>query len=320
MKTRLVINRFYAFITLACIIAISCTKKELSPEELLARGAIVVTGETSNINMHSAILYGYVDPEYLTSGQYLAIEVCNNPNMLYHIRYGYIPSLDDESRFHIEVSELSRATVFYYRTVLYKFNPEADYLPDIYIATGNLRSFKTNSFKTTVNAVDLGLSVKWNSCNLGATSPDQYGAYFAWGETRPQDAYRWINYEYLNNYSAQSKSELKDELDAAHASIGDGWRMPTDEEWTELRTQCDWEWTISDNVNGYRVTSRSNGNSIFLPAAGCNMCRFSDQGYYWSSSTDNNGRACGLSFDSKHITRNTGMYKTQGQSVRPVTD
>ena len=155
--------------------------------------------------------------------------------------------------------------------------------------------------------VDLGLSVKWATCNVGATKPEEYGDYFAWGETQPKSNYDWSTYKYCNgsyktltkynNSSSYGTVDNKTTLDlsddAARANWGGSWRMPTRAEQDELRNNCTWTWTTQNGVNGYKVTSKSNGNSIFLPAAGyrddSSLNNAGSTGYYWSSSlyTDN---------------------------------
>ena len=150
-------------------------------------------------------------------------------------------------------------------------------------------------------AIDLGLSVKWASCNVGANRPEEYGDYFAWGEVKPKSVYSWYTYKYCNGssntltkYNSDSyygrvdyKSTLEAQDDAATANWGGAWRMPTKAEQDELRTKCKWVWTTLNGVNGYKVIG-PNGNSIFLPAAGYLHARTLDDagsfGYYWSSS------------------------------------
>lgn len=150
--------------------------------------------------------------------------------------------------------------------------------------------------------VDLGLSVKWATCNVGATAPEEYGDYFAWGETSPKSDYAWSTYKFgwknslskyttLSSYGGLSvdyKIELELEDDAAHVNWGGTWRMPTVNEQDELLSKCTWTWTTQNGVNGYKVTSNINGNSIFLPAAGsCSASGLVDAesvGYYWSTS------------------------------------
>lgn len=185
--------------------------------------------------------------------------------------------------------------------------------------------------------VDLGLSVKWATCNVGATKPEEYGDYFAWGETEPKSTYNWSTYKYCNGSSStltkyntdrskgtvDNKTTLELSDDAARANWGGSWRMPTDAELTELREQCTWTWTSKNGVNGYKVTSQSNGNSIFLPAAGyrsgSSLYYAGSYGYYWSSllNTGYPGRAWGVDFRSGSVSRYY-YSRCHGHSVRPV--
>ena len=131
--------------------------------------------------------------------------------------------------------------------------------------------------------VDLGLpsGTLWATCNVGASSPEEYGSYFAWGETEPKDVYSWITYKWCNGsyntmtkYCASSdygtvdnKTELDPEDDAAYVNWGSSWRMPTLEQQQELIDNCTWTWTQQNGVNG-QLGIAPNGNTLFLPAAG----------------------------------------------------
>ena len=185
--------------------------------------------------------------------------------------------------------------------------------------------------------VDLGLSVKWATCNVGAESPEDYGDYFAWGETQPKSTYNWSTYKWCNGSSStltkyntsssygtvDNKTVLEAADDAATANWGGAWRMPTKAEQDELREQCTWTWTTQNDVKGYKVTSKSNGNSIFLPAAGYRDVGSRDYvgsfGYYWSSTlvTDNPNDAYYLYFNSGNVDWYIN-YRYFGLSVRPV--
>lgn len=156
--------------------------------------------------------------------------------------------------------------------------------------------------------VDLGLpsGLKWATCNIGATTPEGYGDYFAWGETSPKSNYTWETYKFrisgysydnvkFNKYNAyriygmvDNKTTLDLSDDAARANWGGKWRMPTKAEHDELRNNCTWTWTTQSGVKGYKVTSKNNGNSIFLPAAGyregTSLNNVGSDGIYWSSS------------------------------------
>ncbi len=143
--------------------------------------------------------------------------------------------------------------------------------------------------------VDLGLpsGLLWATCNVGAEAPEDYGDYFAWGETQPKDIYNWSTYQYYDgsNVTKYTGSDglttLLPEDDAATANWGSDWRMPTKEEWQELYNNTTVTWTTQNGVNG-RLFTASNGNSLFLPAAGCrddsNLNGAGSGGYYWSSS------------------------------------
>ena len=170
--------------------------------------------------------------------------------------------------------------------------------------------------------VDLGLSVKWAPCNVGATSPEDYGHYFAWGETSPKD-------EYTEDNCSTYGKEMSDisghaQYDAATANWGGDWRMPTKAEQEELLNSCTWRWTTQNGVNGYKVIGPS-GASIFLPAAGgrggSSLYDAGSYGYY-SSSTPLEGYddgAYGLGFRSGYHGMNLN-YRAYGQSVRSILE
>ena len=188
--------------------------------------------------------------------------------------------------------------------------------------------------------VDLGLpsGLLWATCNVGADKPEDYGNYFAWGETAVKDyyslsTYKWCNGDWdnlmLTRYNTDSyygtvdnRTILELADDAAHVNWGGDWRMPTREEMNELKNNCTWTWTTQGGNNGYRVTG-SNGSSIFLPAAGCyyngGLYGAGFHGYYWSSSlyTGRPNGAYYLYFDSGDVDMDYyGRYC--GHSVRPV--
>ena len=170
--------------------------------------------------------------------------------------------------------------------------------------------------------VDLGLSVKWATCNVGANKPEDYGDYFACGETSTKSSYTSDN---SKTYGKQMNDIKGNSLyDAARANWGGTWRLPTKAELEELKNKCTWRWTTQNGVNGYKVTG-PNGNSIFLPAAGdCNgssLDRAGEGGCYWGSSPyeSNSNYAYYLYFNSG----NQSVYwlnRYYGLSVRPVSE
>ena len=141
------------------------------------------------------------------------------------------------------------------------------------------------------NAIDLGLSVLWSDINLGATTPEGFGEYFAWGETKPKEQYSKDNYMHydhsMNQYLDIGEDISGTKYDAAHVNLGNGWRMPTRTELQELIKNCEWEWVKSGNTLGYKITGK-NGNYIFMPAGGCifysTVSSQNEWTEYWSSS------------------------------------
>lgn len=203
-----------------------------------------------------------------------------------------------------------------------------------------------------VTYVDLGLTsgTKWATMNVGATTPEGYGDYFAWGETEPYYAdtttnpvtwkggktngYAWQSYCGISSFTEWSTApydattkNLKPEFDAATANWGSNWRMPTKAELDELVDECTWTWTTDYNgtgIKGYIVTSKAEGNtnSIFLPASSCRqnltITMVGSFGFYWSSSldeADSDGSCIDFIKEKQNKTKHARYY---GFSVRPV--
>lgn len=184
---------------------------------------------------------------------------------------------------------------------------------------------------TKYEAVDLGLSVKWASCNVGAESPEEYGDYFAWGETTTKSDYSSSNSVtyFLSNSELEYRGiigadgNLTAAYDAATANWGDEWRMPTFDEMKELIDKCTWKWTTMNGVKGRKVTG-PNGNSIFLPAAGSrygtSLRSAGSYGYYWSATPYGGSYyAYRLLFDSGDYDWSYGN-RYDGPAVRPVSE
>ena len=199
---------------------------------------------------------------------------------------------------------------------------------------------------TIPGAVDLGLpsGLKWAAWNVGASQPEQFGYYFAWGEIEPKFIYDVTTYKWclgeqwtITKYNDQdfagivdNKFELDPEDDVAHVQWGEKWRMPTINNWSELKSRCTWEWTSVNNVNGYRVTG-PNGNSIFLPAAGYRLSWWYDElgsgGNYWTNAihSGNYLHPYSFYFSSGYTGSGQGsnwnkLTRYDGLSVRPVWD
>ena len=218
-----------------------------------------------------------------------------------------------------ELTGLRSGTEYYYRPYLRVADA---------VFYGAVKSFTT---LVEYGAVDLGLSVKWASCNVGAETPEEYGDYFAWGETSPKSSYTESNSVTYSLSIEDLKSRgiigsdgnLTAAYDAATANWGGNWRMPTSAEMEELIDNCTWKWTTQNGVNGYKVTG-PNGNSIFLPAAGyrhyTSLYYAGSYGDYWSAMPlSGSGSAHYLGFDSGYyVCYHGGRY--DGRSVRPVSE
>ena len=181
-------------------------------------------------------------------------------------------------------------------------------------------------------AIDLGLpsGTLWASCNVGATKPEEYGDYFAWGETKGYNSgkttFNWDTYfdSSFNKYNLSGGlTELALEDDAAYVNWGSNWRMPNLEQIQELIDNCNWEWTTLNGVYGQKATSKKNGNSIFLPAAGyrygASLYNAGSWGYYWSRTlyTYSALHAYYLNFFSGYVDWDSSS-RYRGRSVRPV--
>ena len=288
---------------------------------------VVVTGDAdADLNVRSRLTIG--------GGSYSQLEVglCwSSTNELPTVADMAVSTneLDDENCFEVKITSYGN---IHYRAYV-KIDGVAHY--------GAVKSVENKMH--VGEAVDLGLSVKWANCNVGAEKPEEYGDYFAWGETGPKSNYSWSTYfDSVNGSSsnftkyatdkktqldpeddAAKKTQLDPEDDAAHVNWGGDWRMPTRAEQDELRTKCIWTWTTQNGVKGYKVSSKVNSNSIFLPAAGYRLgSSLGSAGYggdYWSSSLGSSysGEAYDLSFSSSDVYWNS-HNRYFGRSVRAV--
>lgn len=203
------------------------------------------------------------------------------------------------------------------------------------IAEGTGQVFITGDYETessynssgisTYQKVDLGLSVYWGGWNVGASSPEGYGNYYAWGETSAKYDYSTGSYQYYNgsDYVYIGSDISGTYYDVARYYWGGNWRLPTDAEYQELIDYCIWTWTTYNGVSGYKITG-PNGNSIFLPAAGCRRgTELYERGYYchyWLGSLyeDYSGYAYIMCFSSSSLDVSYLESRECGYTVRPV--
>lgn len=174
--------------------------------------------------------------------------------------------------------------------------------------------------------IDLGLpsGTKWACCNIGAEAPEEYGGFYAWGETVEKSLYEMGNYAYLDEnekYDYFGEDISGTVYDASYVNWGDSWRMPSNEQITELQDNCTSKWILLNDVCGLLI-SGSNGATIFFPASGFsrdgNIGGISSGGNYWSSTVcPQNNDAYGLYFDSEGWYRGYSS-RYDGRSVRAV--
>ena len=290
--------------------------------------ASVATISATNITCTSAIVCGNVTSDGGAEITERGVVYSTNHN----------PTTEDSKvkndtgvgEFTCDLTNLQDATTYYVRA--YAINEKGT-------AYGEEVSFTSRALSGIENGyawIDLGLSVVWATMNVGASSPEEYGDYFAWGETEPKEVYDWSTYKYCNGYATSltkynnsstygtvdNKTTLELSDDAARANWGGSWRMPTDAEMTELINNCTWTRTSQNGVYGYKATSKSNGNSIFLPAAGyrygSSLLNARTYGYYWSSSLRTDYPSYAWYLSNSYLLDMDITERYYGYSVRPV--
>ena len=320
MNKNLIVLMTLLFAAMSCEKAADSIKN--NPKE------VIVTGSATDIGLMSAKLYGWCNKNgepgvSIPFGiEYSDTDLTTDGVMM------QATDKDSDNKYCCEAVDLNYNTLYYYRAWAF-INGALQY--------GEVKSFKTSGLAN--GAVDMGLSVKWAGCNLGATKPEEYGDYYAWGETETKDNYDWSTYKFGNSslgpfskYNTNSsygtvdnKTTLEtgpDGDDVASKKLGGRWRMPTDSEWTELRENCTWKWVTVNSVTGVLVISNKNGNAIFLPAAGFRLFSYlyDDWSAYWSSSLNTDYPDAWLVyFNSDDVSRDSYL-RCYGFSVRPVSE
>ena len=362
-------KKFFALSAIVLLFAfVACTPENSNngknggnqndPEEL------TITGEALDVTDYSATLTGFANLPFELGDAEVGI-MYDKAQSFEGAKKLVATGLDGNNMFTVTATGLEPSTTYFFKSYIQN---------GMAVKYGAVKSFTTMESTIPAGAVDLGIvmtradgttyKLYWAQSNLSTSglcaNPEDYGDYYAWGETEPyyteghsQDSpcsswrsrtnpsitgYDWASYKWYNGSSTtltkyntnssygtvDNKTVLDSEDDVAHVKLGGKWRMPTYEEWTALRTQCTWTWTTQNGINGRLVTA-SNGNSIFLPAAGYRhnpfLSRAGSYGYYWSSSidTDYPDTACGVDFGSNSVGRNSSS-RFFGQSVRPVSE
>ena len=240
-----------------------------------------------------------------------------------------ISEADGKSRS--DEKSLKEAKQLYEEAAKYETNYKGTEYASFFVKGAASPSPKTSGSSSTASKtgthkghewVDLGLSVKWATRNVGASAPADYGNYYAWGETRPKSEYT----EYNSVSLGKSWGDIggNSSRDAARANWGGSWRMPTKAELQELIDNCTWTWTTQNGKKGYRVTGK-NSQSIFLPAVGYRyggtLYDDGDSGYYWSSTPYESGTVYAYLLCFGEGLRGVDWYRRGGgRSVRPVLE
>lgn len=272
---------------------------------------ISYTGDTLKVGETSAdisVIFSFVPAEGIIGGvEYFTLTSEKREQTM---------EIKTDGEYVFSISGLDRGTKYKYRSFVIE---NGKY---IYGATEEFITKNNEDNLTKGEWIDLGLSVKWASHNVGAMNPEDYGDYYAWGEIYPKQSYdvesSITTGKNMNDISGNS------DYDAASANWGNSARMPTSEELNELLEKCTWEWIPRNGVNGMLVTG-PNGNRIFLPAAGFRIGPALDgiemNGFYWSStpSEESLSRAFGLSF-SKNGPRGSWNNRDNGRTIRAVSN
>lgn len=279
----------------------------------------ITTNEASNITTYGAMLNGTINNAEQSISCGIIYGTSNNLSST----SGTKLSTTSQGTFSLNFTDLTPNTTYYYCAYV---------IVDGEYKYGEVLSFTTKTKPATMasgDAIDLGLSVKWASWNVGASSPEEYGDYFAWGETTAKSNYNPSNSVTYNLSVSELKSRsiigsdgnLTAAYDAATANWNGSWRTPTLDEINELHNNCTWEWTTQNDVCGYKIIG-PNGNYIFLPAAGyrsdASLYSVDAYGYYWSAKpSSNNSYAHYLYFNSDNCGCND-YDRSDGRMVRPV--
>lgn len=270
------------------------------------------TGDTLKVGEYTAdvsVIFSFVPADGITGG----IEYYSTTDGVKHRK-----TIDvvKDGEYVITLDGLERGTKYKYRsfvTVGEKY---------VYGVTEEFITKNNEDNLTRGEWIDLGLSVRWASHNIGAAKPEDYGDYYAWGEIFPKQQYDEGNSETSGKHMTDISGNS--DYDAAAAGWGGDARMPTKAETDELIEKCTWEWIPRNGVNGMLVTG-PNGNCIFLPASGFRVGAVLDaddkNGFYWSSTPqdDDDRRAYGYTFSKKNP-RGSWNLRSNGRVIRPVSN
>lgn len=297
----------------------------------------VSTEEVSDIDYFSATLHGTLSVDSKDNlDRCVWFHYSDKYSTLKELTAGEEKYLDlaEDGSFSLSINSLKYNTTYYYVACT---NVQCR---EYY---GEVKSFTTTT-EPPAGAVDLGLSVYWAATNIGADKPEDYGGYFAWGETETKDDYTWSTYKMCNKVPADvdgipsfskyvvnsgcgtvdDKKYLEPEDDVAHLRLGGYWRLPAVNEWDELENKCTWTWKQENGVNGMLVTSNINGASIFIPFAGYRAGKDTIEvgmsGNYWTLQIYGQlSQFAAIQFiRANSLPTYYTLYRYLGHSIRPV--
>jgi len=283
----------------------------------LAQSSMIQTSDATDIHSKNAVLNAMLD---LTNCKYKNIE------------YGFELTPEGGSARKIMASNHSDKK-FSVKDVTLAIDTKYSLAAYVQL-DGQTYKAEPKTFSTTplpAGAVDLGLSVLWHQCNIGATKPEDSGRYFGWGDAVGQtwDGSKWSGSGFYTypSYQLDENHNLKPEYDAAHVILGDSWRMPTRAEQQELMDNCTATRTKVSGVAGMLFTSTKPGytdKNIFLPTAGVGVKDYLDEictgGYYWCRTFYNDMQARCLAWDEEKDVYSAAGPNSLGITIRPVSD
>lgn len=287
---------------------VTVTSESTTPENPPTTSDLVTTGDYSYVGFDRVILSGVCNVEPLPGMSvkfgimYSSYDLTSNPNTV------EVEEKDANNRFSCEIKIYTELSIYYYRAYATR-GGETFY--------GEIKSFEPKEITpTSGDAIDMGVSVKWASCNLGANKPKDLGSLYAWGETQTKSSYTQNNYKFYANggYSKYNSSDGKTVLDladdAANAKLGGNWRMPTYEEYMELRSNCE-SYVIP---GGEALVSKTTGNILVFTYDYDDSIDGNPWKPYWTSSLEDTSVPYNLGMESGHH----DYYRYEGGHIRPV--
>ena len=323
-------KKYFPLLLLALFACSSCDKEK--PEDLFKKGIAIITADPTDITENSVTLHGYVNPEFLLTGGKVGFVVykMDNGERVNESSLG-VSTVDGDNHFQLELNHLSLETEYTFVAYLDKGDVNLE---------GDVKKFATRKLAATV--VDLGLSVMWAECYLGASSPEIRGKMYAWGETEPlaSDAktyppYKWKTSDgkytkycdkeiaWFGEGKPDGKTRLEPEDDVATVKYGGKWRMPTHMEMLELVNSCKKSLSVLNDQQVLVFTSNKNGKSICFPVGSSSNTKAiaTVATFFWTSDLYNHYKAYTLSYNINENRVFTDQdLREYFHYVRPVLD